>query len=219
MTKFKIRPVLVLAVVLLPSLFASCMRATGRETHFNVVEATILEMQRAMEEGRVTSRELVEAHLLRIAIYEERVNATISVNPNALTEAERLDSERVEGHVRGPLHGIPVALKDNVHTIDLPTTGGALAFEDYVPPYRATLTTNLRDAGAIILAKTVMTELANTGITMVCVTHEMGFAGRVADTMMFMDNGQAVETAPPDQFFSEPESERCRRFLKQILHH
>ena len=65
----------------------------------------------------------------------------------------------------------------------------------------------------------VITELANTGITMVCVTHEMGFAGRVADTMMFMDNGQAVETAPPDQFFSEPESERCRRFLKQILHH
>jgi amidase len=161
MTKFKIRPVLVLAVVLLPSLFASCMRATGREAHFNVVEATILEMQRAMEEGRVTSRELVEAHLLRIAIYEERVNATISVNPNALTEAERLDSERVEGHVRGPLHGIPVALKDNVHTIDLPTTGGALAFEDYVPPYRATITTNLREAGAIILAKTVMTELAN----------------------------------------------------------
>ena len=65
----------------------------------------------------------------------------------------------------------------------------------------------------------VMTELANTGITMICVTHEMGFAGRGADTMMFMDNGQAVETAPPDQFFSDPESPRCRQFLKQILHH
>tara|TARA_Y100001960_G_scaffold236901_1_gene249547 strand:+ start:2045 stop:2647 length:603 start_codon:yes stop_codon:yes gene_type:complete len=65
----------------------------------------------------------------------------------------------------------------------------------------------------------VMIELADTGITMVCVTHEMGFAERVADTMLFMDKGQVVEMAPPDQFFSKPKSERCRRFLKQILHH
>ena len=65
----------------------------------------------------------------------------------------------------------------------------------------------------------VMIELADTGITMVCVTHEMGFAERVADTMLFMDQGQVVEMAPPDQFFSKPKSERCRRFLKQILHH
>ena len=63
--------------------------------------------------------------------------------------------------MRGPLHGIPVALKDNIHTTDMPTTGGALAFEGLVPPYDATLTRNLRDAGAIIIAKTVMTELAN----------------------------------------------------------
>ncbi len=128
---------------------------------FDVVEATIPEMQQAMEEGRLTARELVEAHLIRIALYEEVVNATISVNANALAEADRLDRERAEGRVRGPLHGIPVALKDNVHTTDIPTTGGALAFEGYYPPYDATLTTNLRDAGAVILAKTVMTELAN----------------------------------------------------------
>ncbi|NNM34148.1 MAG: amidase [Gemmatimonadetes bacterium] len=114
-----------------------------------------------MEEGRVTSRELVEAHLVRIALYEEEVNAIIAVNAHALEEADRLDRERAEGNVRGPLHGIPVALKDNVHTTDMPTTGGALAFEDYVPPYEATLTENLREAGAVILAKTVMTELAN----------------------------------------------------------
>ena len=65
----------------------------------------------------------------------------------------------------------------------------------------------------------VMIELADTGMTMICVTHEMGFAERVADTMLFMDKGQVVEMAPPDQFFSKPKSERCRRFLKQILHH
>ena len=128
---------------------------------FDVVEATIPEMQRALEEGRVTSRELVQAHLVRIAMYEERVNAVINVNEHALEEAERLDRERAEGRVRGPLHGIPIALKDNVHTTDIPTTGGALAFDGYLPPYDATLTTRLREGGAVIIAKTVMTELAN----------------------------------------------------------
>ena len=63
--------------------------------------------------------------------------------------------------MRGPLHGIPIAVKDNIHTIDMPTTGGALAFEGFVPPYEATLVKQLRDAGAIIIAKTGMTELAN----------------------------------------------------------
>ena len=63
--------------------------------------------------------------------------------------------------MRGPLHGIPIALKDNIHTTDMPTTGGAIAFEGLVPPYDATLTKNLRDAGAVILAKTMLTELAN----------------------------------------------------------
>ena len=147
-------------VLLLAGLSAACT-ATAPAEPFDVVEATIPEMQQAMAEGRVTSRQLVEAHLLRIAMYEERVNATIAVNERALEEADRLDRERAEGRVRGPLHGIPIALKDNVHTTDMPTTGGALAFRDFVPPYEATLTTNLREAGAVIIAKTVMTELAN----------------------------------------------------------
>ena len=161
MTMFKNRPGLPLVVASLGALLSSCTSPDAGEERFDVVEATIPEMQRAMEEGRVTSRALVEAHLLRIALYEERVNAAISINANALAEADRLDRERAEGRVRGPLHGIPVALKDNVHTTHMPTTGGALAFEGFVPPYEATLTTNLREAGAIILAKTVMTELTN----------------------------------------------------------
>ena len=151
---------LVLTLLVLPVLAAACTPATDAEP-FDVVEATIPEMQQAMEEGRVSSRELVEAHLLRIALYEDRVNAVIDVNDHALEEADRLDRERAEGRVRGPLHGIPIALKDNVHTTDVPTTGGALAFEGYLPPYDATLTANLREAGAVIIAKTVMTELAN----------------------------------------------------------
>lgn len=136
-------------------------RAASNDQPFTVLEASIPEMQQAMESGQVTSRELVEQYLIRIALYEERVNAVIAINPNALADADRLDAERAAGHVRGPLHGIPVALKDNIHTTDMPTTGGALVFRDFVPPYEATLTTNLRDAGAIIIAKTVMTELAN----------------------------------------------------------
>ncbi|MEM7415642.1 MAG: amidase family protein [Gemmatimonadota bacterium] len=150
------RPVALLCAVVL----GACAAPPASEP-FDVVEATIPDMQAAMEEGRVTSRDLVEAHLARIATYEDRVNAVIAVNTNALADAERLDEERAAGNVRGPLHGIPIALKDNVHTTDVPTTGGARAFEGFVPPYEATLTTHLREAGAVIIAKTVMTELAN----------------------------------------------------------
>jgi amidase len=128
---------------------------------FSVIEATIADMRAAMEQGRVTSREIVQQSLTRIALYEDRLNAAIAINPRALQDADARDRERRDGRVRGPLHGIPIALKDNIHTIDMPTTGGALAFDGLVPPYEATLTRNLLDAGAIILAKTVMTELAN----------------------------------------------------------
>src|SRR5207245_2634509 len=94
-------------------------------------------------------------------MYEDKLHAAITVNRDALAEADERDRERAQGRIRGPLHGIPVALKDNVLTTDLATTGGALAFDGFVPPYEATLTKNLRGAGAIIIAKTGLTELAN----------------------------------------------------------
>lgn len=128
---------------------------------FSVVEASIDQMRVAMEQGRTTSRDIVSQSLHRIATYEDRLNAVITVNPRALAEADERDRERRAGRIRGPLHGIPVALKDNIHSTDMPTTGGALAFAQLVPPYEATLTRNLREAGAIIIAKTVLTELAN----------------------------------------------------------
>jgi amidase len=128
---------------------------------FSVVEAGIGDMRAALRSRRVTSHALVQQSLDRIARYEGRLNAAITINPRALDEADALDRERRAGTVRGPLHGIPIALKDNIHTTDMPTTGGALAFAKLVPPYEATLTTRLRAAGAIIIAKTVMTELAN----------------------------------------------------------
>jgi amidase len=145
-----------LLVVLLLALLSCAARG-----EFNVVEASIMDMQRAMANGGVTSRELVQQYLTRIALYDKKLNAVMTVNPNALREADERDRERAQGRLRGPLHGIPIALKDNIHTTDMPTTGGALAFEGFVPPYEATVVKSLRDAGAVIIAKTGMTELAN----------------------------------------------------------
>src|SRR5437870_11808503 len=148
-------------VLTILSLLAAAASAAAERKPFTVIEASIPEMQKAMREKRVSSRELVQQYLTRIAFYDRRLHATISVNPNALKEAEELDRERARGRLRGPLHGIPIALKDIIHTTNMPTTGGALAFDGFVPPYEATLTKNLREAGAIIIAKTSLTELAN----------------------------------------------------------
>src|SRR3989442_1006493 len=153
-------PVVVLAVLV----SAGCARSMATPTMmtpFSVVETGIPELQKAMAEGRVTSRQLVVEYLTRIGLYEDQVKAIIIVNPRVLQDAEALDRERASGRIRGPLHGIPIALKDNIHTTDMPTTGGTLAFDGFVPPYEATLVKNLRDAGGVIIAKTVMTELAN----------------------------------------------------------
>jgi amidase len=150
------------ALVALALVGVFSMLATAQTPRaFSVVEATIPEMQRAMSEGRTTSRELVRLYLTRIGTYDHLLHAVLAVNPKALEEAALRDRERAGGHVRGPLHGIPVALKDNIQTTMMPTTGGALAFERFVPPYEATLVANLRAAGAVIIAKTGMTELAN----------------------------------------------------------
>src|ERR1043166_1598111 len=128
---------------------------------FSVVEASIDDMRKALEQKRTTSHEIVRQSLERIAMRSEELHAVITVNPRALAIADSLDRLRAQGRILGPLHGIPVALKDNIHTTDMPTTGGALAFADLVPPYEATLTKNLEAAGAIILAKAQLTELAN----------------------------------------------------------
>ena len=128
---------------------------------FDVAESSIQQLQAALQQRRMTSRSLVEQYLARIAIYENAVNATLAVSSTALAEADRLDRERAAGRVRGPLHGIPIAIKDNIHTTDMPTTAGTLRFAGWVPPYEATLVRQLRDAGAIIIAKTVLTEMAN----------------------------------------------------------
>lgn len=148
-------------LLLVPVSFFGQSKKVAPAKPFNVVEATIPEMRAALEQGRLTSRELVTLYLARIGMYEDKLHCVITVNPKVLEEADERDRERAQGRVRGPLHGIPIALKDNILTHDIVTTGGALAFAGYIPPYDATLTKNLRDAGAVIIAKTGLSELAN----------------------------------------------------------
>jgi amidase len=145
---------------LILSLLFGVAAVAGAE-RFTAVEASISDMRTAMEQGRVTSRDLVVQYLSRIGLYEDKLHCIITANPHALQEADERDRERAQGRVRGPLHGIPIALKDNVLTHDIVTTGGALAFDGFVPPYDATLVINLRSAGAVIIAKTGLSELAN----------------------------------------------------------
>lgn len=124
-------------------------------------KVTIPQLQKVLSSGKATSRELVEAYLARIAAYDGQVNSIRALNPKALKIAGKLDAERAAGKIRGPLHGIPVLLKDNINTTDMPTTAGSIALEGSIPFDEATITTKLREAGAIILGKTNLSEFAN----------------------------------------------------------
>ena len=136
---------------------------------FDVAEKSISELQTALTAGQVTSEQLVERYLTRIRAYDQsgpRLNAVIFVNPNASAAARALDVERKERGPRGPLHGIPVLLKDNFDTSDMPTTGGSLALRGIVPKQDAFQVLRLRRAGAVLLGKLNLHELA-LGLTTV----------------------------------------------------
>ena len=127
--------------------------------------ASISDVDAAMAAGQLTSEQLVRFYLDRIARLDRagpRLRAVISVNPDAIAEARALDAERRAGHVRGPLHGVPILLKDNIETADrMPTTAGSLALAANVTGHDAALTARLRAAGAVILGKANLTEWAN----------------------------------------------------------
>jgi len=134
---------------------------------FEVFEQSILELQAAQTSGRVTARGLVDSYLARIQAYDQagpRLNAIVVLNPHAREDAEALDRERAEKGPRGPLHGIPVLVKDNYDTVDMPTSGGTLGLATMQPGADAFQVKKLRAAGAVILGKTTMHELA-AGIT------------------------------------------------------
>jgi amidase len=136
---------------------------------FDVMEKSIADLQQAMAGGAVTSRQLVEAYLARIDAYDRggpKLNAMIVVNPRALETADALDKERAAKGPRGPLHGIPIVVKDNYETADMATTGGSIALAGFEPKEDAFQVSKLRAAGAVILGKANLHELA-AGITSV----------------------------------------------------
>ena len=134
----------------------------------SLADLDITGLQQLLTEGTLTSVDLVTMYEARIAAYdddpESGIAAVIALNPDAISDAGTLDAERAAGAVRGPLHGIPVLIKDNIDVAGMPTTGGSNALRDFVPNIDSTQVAMLREAGAIILAKTNLHEFA-TGIT------------------------------------------------------
>src|SRR5437016_4223603 len=129
---------------------------------FDFVEKSILELQDAMASGQLTSRDLTQGYIRRIQSLNPTLHAVIEVNPNAIAIATALDNERRAGHVRGPLHGIPLLVKDNIATDDqMQTTAGSLAIYGNHVPGDAVIIQQLRAAGAIILGKSNLGEWAN----------------------------------------------------------
>jgi amidase len=178
---------LLLAVLSAPQLSAQAPAASCK-----LEEATVAELQEGMRAGRCTARSLVEGYLARIDSLDRRgpaLRSVIEVNPDALAIAEALDRERRAGKVRGPLHGIPVLVKDNIDTADrMSTTAGTLVLEGSIAPRDAHLAERLRAAGAVILGKTNLSEWANFRST----RSSSGWSGRGGQTR----NPYALDRSP-----------------------
>jgi len=138
-------------------------RNTNSRVRFEVVEKTIDDIHTAVKSGSLTSRQLVQAYLDRIDAFDKKgpaVNCVITVNSQALSEADMLDARFKRSGLTGPLHGIPILVKDEIDTAGMPTTHGTLVFKDYRPPRDAFVIEQLKKAGAIIMGKTTLSEYA-----------------------------------------------------------
>ena len=161
MKKFLLALILTVAVLAQP---VPGQHATGPASSLQLVEASVPELQQALRTRLITSEQLTQMYLNRIAAYDKvgpLLNAFIHLNANALDEARARDLDRQRGRAHGPLFGIPVLLKDNINTADMPTTAGSVALAGSIPPNDAFITAKLREAGAIILGKATLTEFAN----------------------------------------------------------
>lgn len=144
-------------------LFLACQPQSGYHK-LNLEEITVTELQAGYDNGDFTIQDVTDAYLKRIEAIDEfgpQLNSMIYVNPEAMEVARQLDEELQSGNKRGPLHGIPVVLKDNIDTYDMPTTAGANIMKGSVPDQDAFITQKLRDAGAIIIGKANLSEWAN----------------------------------------------------------
>jgi len=157
-TRFLLLPFILLLISCTQSQDSSEFNRLGLE------EITVTELSERYESGDLSTRRVVQAYLDRIEAIDKRgpaLNSILTINPNALDIADRLDRERQDGNVRGPLHGVPILLKDNIDTGDMPTTAGSFFLEGSIPPNDAFIVSKLRDAGAVILGKTNLSEWAN----------------------------------------------------------
>src|SRR6266481_1541036 len=165
----------------LATLFESAASAAGG---FPFVEATIPQLQAAMASGQLSSRELTMAYLQRIQSFNPTLHAVIEVNPNAVSIAAHLDNERRQGIVRGPLHGIPVLVKDNIATSDnMQTTAGSLALFNSNVPGDSVVAAQLRAAGAVILGKSNLGEWANFRGNDIAYPQAVGWSARGGNTI------------------------------------
>lgn len=150
------------AIVLAASVVVSGQALHAQTLEFSVMEATVTDIHAAFKAGKLTARQLTQMYLDRIEAYDKSgptVNSIISINPQALSDASKLDQAYKTSGLTGPLHGIPVVLKDQIDAAGLPTTLGAVVMKDYVPTRDSFVVAKLRKAGAIILAKVTLGEL------------------------------------------------------------
>ena len=142
----------------------SAFAQSSNADNFHLEEATIDAVHASMQSDGLTCRQLVQLYLNRIEAYDQkgpRLNTVQSINSRALEQADQLDAAFASSGLTGPLHCIPVLLKDQVETSDMPTTYGSVLFEEFVPERDATIVTRMKNAGALILAKTTMGEFAS----------------------------------------------------------
>ena len=138
------------------------MQQPAQQPAFELIETTIDAIRRAYDAKEISARELVQGYLDRIDAFDRNgptINSIISVNPAALDEADRLDAAFAASGPVGPLHGVPVVLKDQIDAKGMPTTLGSVLFRDYFPDQDAFIVERLKSAGAIILAKATLGEL------------------------------------------------------------
>ena len=165
MTSTLSRTVVLTAFLLAMAAGSGAQTPTSSGTEFDVTETTIADVHAAMRSGRLTCRQLVMAYLRRIDAYDKQgpaINALIVVNPSALAVADSLDRRFASGGLTGPLHCVPVIVKDNFETTDLATTAGSLSLQGMMPRQDAFMVHRIRDAGAIVLAKSNLAEFAFT---------------------------------------------------------
>ena len=143
------------------SLFSLCSLApltVVAQPQFDVFEASITEIRDALDGGQVSSVQLVQQYLDRIQAYDKqgpKLNSIVRVNPQALAQAQALDTERERTGSRGPLHGVPIVVKDNFNTDHMPTTGGSVALANFIPSENAAQVDKLLRAGAFLVARAV----------------------------------------------------------------